>query len=339
MKKKLPIYFPPISDSYSSDASIASVLQAFDIYNPDLFLNRLYLFKKPNNVIKFATIQKNFDFKISCYNDNELLEQICNNISQNKYIFLYLDHFFIKGSESYLKYHFAHDFTFIYGFDSQENVLYCADNFVNGKYSCLKISYHDMLAARRAIKNLDIFSNNKNVVLFTYDKPNYILDNSIIRFILEDYLSATHNKILKLNPNFLTDNIFGFSHGQECRIDNCMFGISIYTWLYNEIKKIVKEQMLIDVRPFRLLCNHQAILRHLVMYWNKNNLFNEISFYKFEKTMNTQVTNCFITQNLVLKYNITKKAEIGNNILNKLNSIEKVERNFLEEILSIKEIW
>lgn len=58
MIKILPTYFPPISDCYSACSGVASILQAYDQYNPALFLNRLYFFRKSNNVLKFATLEK-----------------------------------------------------------------------------------------------------------------------------------------------------------------------------------------------------------------------------------------------------------------------------------------
>lgn len=333
MKIKLPVYFPPISDSYSADASIAAVLQAYDVYNPDLFLNRLYLFRKPNNVIKFATIQKNFNYEFSSFNDIDIVDYICKEIIQNKYIFLFLDHFYINGSECYLKKHFMHDFCFIYGFDSEEEVFYCADNFIRGKYSKLKVSFKDLVAARQATIESDVFMNNKNIVSFTYNGPQYILNNSIIFSILDEYLNSSFTKVMELNPSFLTDNIFGFSHGQNCQIDNCVFGIDIYNCLREEIKKIVDNKIDIDIRPFPLLCNHQAILKHLIIYWNRQGILDQ---KRFDKKIENQITNCFILRNLVIKYNIIHKNEIGENIIKRLNMIEKEERNFFEEILNIE---
>ena len=192
--------------------------------------------------------------------------------------------------------------------------------------------------ARRAIENSDIFSKNKNIVCFTYEGSTGILNNELVRTIFEDFLDGDYKQIMKLNPCFLTDNIFGFSHGQNCQINNCDFGINIYKWLYEEIEKNVNNEKFLDIRPFHLLCNRQTILKHLIMFWKSHNILND-RFYKLYEIIEAQVECSFIIRNLVIKYNLLKKENIGKNILNRLSKIEDVERRFLNEILSTKEIW
>ena len=334
MEKKLPIYFPPVSDCYSADAGVTSVLQAFDKYNPDLFINRLYLFRKPNKVLKFATIDKTFDFSVVEYNNSDVIGLIHEKINKNKYIFMYLDHFYIKNSDRYQKNHFMHDFALIYGYNLEKKIFLCADNFVKGKYSQLEISYQNLYNSRCAVTQSELFKNNKNFVIFDYKKKVKDLDLAKVKKILEDFLNGQYNNIKCLNSGFLNDNIFGFSHGQAVNCNECIWGIKIFEWLLEEIDYIFENSLSIDLRPFHLLANYQSILQSFLLYINRRRL-NAFDCSKDSIIIQHQIDECLIIRNLAIKYNLTKDRRLLNKLKRKIKQIEGLEYEFIAYLIEL----
>ena len=83
---------------------------------------------------------------------NELEEQgdvaefVEKQIQKNNCLFLFLDRFYIKGVSEYQRYHYMHN-SFVVGFDSEQSIIFLADNFENGKFSMLECTYEDFRKA------------------------------------------------------------------------------------------------------------------------------------------------------------------------------------------------
>ena len=86
---------------------------------------------------------------------NELLQEgvdiaryAAESIAADTCLFLYLDRFYISGTEEYRLKHYIHN-SFVVGCDTDKEIIYLADNFNDGKYSIIKCSYDDFRNAFR----------------------------------------------------------------------------------------------------------------------------------------------------------------------------------------------
>lgn len=121
---KITVFFPPISNCYSACSGMASIMQAYDSHNPALFLNRLFLFRKTNYVLKFAVIEKTNGITIANCGERYICDLLIENLNNNEYVFLPLDHFYIRKSSHFGLNHFIHDVTIVYGYDTDKRVFY-----------------------------------------------------------------------------------------------------------------------------------------------------------------------------------------------------------------------
>lgn len=278
---------------------MASIMQAYDSHNPALFLNRLFLFRKTNYVLKFAVIEKTNGITIANCGERYICDLLIENLNNNEYVFLPLDHFYIRKSSHFGLNHFIHDVTIVYGYDTDKRVFYCADNFYNGKYVQQEVSYTEVEDAWGNVPD----SNSAEIVIFHYNKAAYKseLDFHKINLVMQDYVGSKFENIIKLNPTFLSDNIFGRNHGQNCTYDTCVFGISIYNWLLYYLKNTDT----FDLRPLHLLINHQEIILYLIECMQRYK--KSINVQKYADILNVQKSNCRTARNLAIKFNITKE--------------------------------
>lgn len=331
MIQKLPFYFPPISNCYSACAGVASILQAYDVHNPALFLNRLYLFRKTNNILKFATLEKTPGITLIRNNKRDICKILTENLENNNYVFVFLDHFYISKSSSFQLRHFIHDVTLIYGFDSDRKIFFCADNFSEGKYLPAEVTYDEF---KNAWENV-LDTAKSNIVVFKYDTSvnDRQLDFYNIFLVMQDYLDSSTDHIIEMNPDFLTDNIFGFSHGQKCTFETCVLGIKIFEWL---LEYLGNEETL-DLRPLHLLINHQEILLCLMKCVRQRKRIPDIQRYL--EVLCGQKRNCEIARNMAIKYNMSPDQKTDKRIQNIVARVYDQEKAFYCELLSDKLVW
>ncbi|MDE6925448.1 MAG: BtrH N-terminal domain-containing protein [Acetatifactor sp.] len=331
MIQKLPVFFLPVSNCYSACSGVVSILQAYDRRNPALFLNRLYLFRKPNNVLKFAFLEKTNKISLIRCNEENICEMLVKTLNNGDYVFLYLDHYFLTASSEFHISHFLHDFTLVYGYDSERQIFYCADNFRNGKYSQAEIPGHEVTVGRSTVPD----SDNAQIVIFHYDRFVYNdwLDYKKIYLTMQDYMKSRFDSIIKMNPVFLSDNIFGFNNGQNCAYETCVFGIQIYDWLQDYMKNIE----IFDLRSLHLLMNHQEILLYLMEYMRRHKEIADI--YKYIDILGRQISDCQIARNLAIKCNMQYTSDIHKRIPDIIGKVYRQEYQFFEKLLSDRQIW
>ena len=335
MIRKLPVFFPPISNCYSACSGVASILQAYDNHNPALFFYILYLFRKANNVLKFAMIENTNKITKINYSGKKIFNLLIKNIDNSDYVFLPLNHFYISKSSHFNLADFIHDVALIYGYNSDKQVFYCADNFYNGKYLQIEVPYDEMEDSWNNISNL----GSNEIIIFHYNESVYNnqLDFHKIYLVMQDYVNSSFDNILKLNPTFLFDNVFGLNHGQVhkhvCAYETYVFGIKIYDWLLGYLKNT----NIFDLRPLQLLMNHQEILLYLIEYMKREKRI--VYVQKYVDILNGQKKDCEIARNLAIKYSILKDEKVHKQILDIIARVYSQESTFYNILLSDRQIW
>lgn len=247
--------------------------------------------------------------------------EICRKaIDSGKYIFSYLDRYYLKNAPEYKSVHFVHEML-IYGYD--ELGLYIADFY--GKYT---LSYELMDDIDRAFLVLDtnildsLTGNLTHVVLFSYQILDwYDLDLDKVICQLEDYYHDTTSFDNRSNGIHLKFSIIP---------SDFVFGKKVYQFLIEYLNRIIKEEQKEgwDIRGLHCIYNQKVLIRELL---------DEIdSFYNIQTIMNDW--NCIVELSRVIELkflhaSITLRFEEIDDVINRINNMFAAERPILQRII------
>ena len=318
--KKLPFVYPPIIDAYSGVAGNVAVQLNYRSYVPLIIYNHfLVSYNVEEEVAGF-----NWNYYIDDYGyyfdlwksirKVGVQETFNKVISKGYYIDVYLNHYYIKCSDSYKKENFLHDCATIFGFDEMTEEYLVADNFRDGKYSVEKIS-------KKEIEEAVLNNSNEIVEGFKFEKEiNFQLDMDTLTRLIKSYLSG--KCYLKKHKN--TKNI------KEVEI----LGIKIYKIMRQECQEMKNlDYEYCDCRTFQVMLNHMAIGKLMICYIrNKVNvkMLNEI-----EKSYEEMYEQMLVMRNMFIKAYIRKKERLYDDIIFKLNLISEQEEKVLIKLLAI----
>lgn len=321
-KKILPFIFP-INDAFSGCANRHGIMEAYDNSKEFVLMNDIALTTNQLDYNFGSFIEANSYIPMNFFVEktitkkkwvNGLEQYLIDEINNNRYIEIEIDHYYIPKTSRYNKKHFYHGNAMIIGYDLNKQVFYVNDNFVSGKYSTLEVKISDIINARQHHQHnklLQICSLcfNENIVL------QY--DINIIINILEGMLK---------NTNYIeSDYLIEFKNGKR------IYGLIIYDFLINYIEQAIVKCEDIDYRGFYVISIHMkamlALIEHCISIY-KNNIFHKC-LNKYESLLNKSV----IIVNLILKYNITKNQKLIDKINLLVRQICTEEKNTIEELL------
>ncbi|WP_156897701.1 hypothetical protein [Paenibacillus massiliensis] len=337
-RKILPIQFPPVNNCYSSSAGLTAVLQTHASGQEMMLMNSIFLYVKSNNVLKYAVVERaklgeQLEIISQQALETKLIEQMSAWICEEKYIFMFLDHYFLRDSSRFQRQHFLHDVALVYGYDEERGVFAAADNFTNGKYGCLELSYSEVEQARCLSGEKMLQEKVFNILLFNMSKMReYYIDTRRIKQLLMDYLDSSCKHVLQMNDSFIDDNVFGFHfQHQNYDVSRTVYGIGIYDWLVGYLNQGASAGIKLDIRPFHQLSNHKAVLIMLMKHLAaKYGLHCEPAWLDILEQMRIK---CLVNEQLVLKYQIERKEEYIRLIRHNLDGIRKSEAQVIQECI------
>lgn len=196
------------------------------------------------------------DFAIK---DNKSLffESINDNLQKGKYIYLFLDEFYVPERSSFGKSHFVHDIL-IYGMDKQSK-----------KY--LVIGYNSELVFVKSQIGFEAcyqgFLNNEDriyVKAITLKKDKYSIKGEVLKIMFEDYL---HGRNSKQHLDLYIDMTSYCPPFFDCRNQlSSSFGVNVYDQFIKGIIECVEQNIEIDYRISYLLFEHHQLMRNRVLY-------------------------------------------------------------------------
>lgn len=238
-----------------------------------------------------------------------IIDYIEDMISQDKYIFLHIDRFYISFFEEHNQKHVWHELL-VFGYDKKEKLFYCADNGDDGKYTHFICEYKEFLAAYNGISGLrfQMDVHTLELVKWWNEEDENIRMNQIF-FLLEGYYFSKANIVFS-EP--FTSITYGFnSH-------------------YKVLDDVSNGQDYIDFRAVCLLVEHKLLMKERFQYiYNLQNaqvLQDGIDFY--EKLCKRYR----ILLNIILKYNLYhSSSRERNNILEHFKESIELEEKFIKE--------
>lgn len=306
-------------DTYSGVAGNVAVLMVDKRNIPLIVANHFSIaYYDLLNAPGFNWAYYNDDYKIvedlkekAVYND--LITEIKKGIDEGFYIQLFVDHYYIKKSSSYKKKHFLHDVATIFGYSDETQVFVIGDNFFEGKYEIIEVTFDEVLRARAYNEELPI-ERFKIIKEYTYSMK--VIDiKQMLKCYVEGEVYKNIGKVNKNNIHLLDSN------GTVC-------GMRFYEVL---IKKINLNDF--DPRPFHIMLNHMQIYIFILDILNQYHVvYDKDSIYEKVKKLIDETT---ILRNMYLKYTILPKNSIYDKMVEKIGLIKKKEEELLDYLLRV----
>ena len=240
-------------------------------------------------------------------------------INAGYYVHAYLDRYYLKVSNDYLKEHYNHQ-TFIYGYDRSKNEIYIAD-FYNQKFDFVSVSYQDInLSYNTDISIKEEYINFWKNHIYTSKQLDYKYEINIdlLKLSLKDYIDRK-DSFLKYEYTFTHRNVKTF------------FGLDFYNVLKIHCNKHTE---FIDYRAFHILCDHKKAMKTRFDYLNNNNFINKSMTYKLNIDIEDLFGETIRLRNMVLKYNIQSDARLHARIINNIAILENLDFRVSNELLN-----
>ncbi|PQP85040.1 hypothetical protein C0Q44_11245 [Paenibacillus sp. PCH8] len=257
------------------------------------------------------------------YSSN-IKETLTSYLNQNKYVWLYLDQFYIPQSNNYHKMHKEHS-VLVYGYDDATNIFHIADNLDNGKFIKTVISYQQLIQAWES----DICEHFRRLFrVITSIEGEYQLDTTHLKNQLEGYLSSS----------CITQGIYWDQtpvdgpHTYVQNIQYWIFGHEVYSYTQQLMKQVkemsdIKSKRL-DIRIPHLLWEHKKCMVERIKYLN-------LDMYDFYSEYEKIATNSLTIRNLTAKYNLTQKNSILDEIDTRLSEVVYTEGIALRKMIEM----
>lgn len=254
-----------------------------------------------------------------------LIAQIKKFVDNEKYVCLNIDEYYIECAKFYDKEHYNHEIM-IYGYDDNEEVLYCACYGADEHYKLRKVKY-DSLERAFSSKELNrllpifIYSNHE---INEWTRPHYTIDSQFIKYQLIRYMEGS---------NYLFDR----RHINPLRCSSLnKYGINIYDDVINYIVSVEKNHKIIDLRPFYFLYENKMVMQKRFQYMFEEDIF---STDEFAKRYDKIVQMCRRIINYTLKYNIYIKKNrslmvIKDEIIRTIWEIKEAEKSVLYDCIN-----
>lgn len=73
-------------------------------------------------------------------NESDIIHTVTAYTDENQCVFMYIDRFYVEGTEEYGRFHYIHK-SVVSGYDDEEKVIFLTDNFRDGKFMTVPCGY------------------------------------------------------------------------------------------------------------------------------------------------------------------------------------------------------
>jgi hypothetical protein len=342
MIKKLKVEVP-LATAFPHQATLLSILQAYKECEDWIFSNYIQTFAA-RRLTEGPGVEAKLDFFHSLYGDwryfelrtnpwlqfykipvylliktyNSICDFIVDRIDNEEYIWL-------PVNVSYIKQYGRDGFhvQFIYGYDLDEQVFFCADNYT-GKYSFEKVPFLEMeLAVRNVTNQVDLDLGTEGVTLLKY----YNLQKWNDKFSRYAFNKA---KVINDIKEYLLLDDYGMGYRLN---DFYTFGIECYdSIIYYWQDSLEKNKNYLDLRAISSFIDHKNIMIKRIEFMISKGVLTDQTFVEKYQKIHQEMMGI---RNLVIKTNLTNNFTLGiiSKFINKFNECKKSEIGLLTDIL------
>lgn len=238
------------------------------VYNDSLSYTNNELFP-----LEIKTVSYNFV-------SQDIINLIKEYIQKDYYIIIFVDEFYMRNSNNYLKYHFNHEYL-IYGYDEQNKIL-SGVGFLDTKFTTLDLMFDDLSKAFNSAKNLQ-------------QREDFSADHELYLLRKKDYKNSFPFQI----QTFKT------------KIANYLLSTLDLTSIY--IKSIDDYKYSLGISVYN------SIMEHVDLYYieKQNYYYNSIhAFYEHKKGILTRLNYIYEAYHYELENIIKEYQEVVNGINN-----------------------
>lgn len=313
MKKIIPYVYPPIIDTYSGVAGNVAILMTQE--NTKFLIFRNYYLITYNHTIHAPgfnwlyfddTFKVNIDIRDELVRGN-IVDVIEMKINEGYLVNIYLDHYYLPGTDVYGIAHKAHDVANILGYDNEKKVFIVGDNFYEGKYEIKEVNYADVCRARENIPDAPAYKE-RNI------DRTYIPSKDITIALLRSYMDATC---------YLSKELLNPAH-LELLEQDVEYGVAIYDVMIKQIEDGSIDGTY-DIRPFHIVINHMNLYHYFVdLFFDDKMLYSKV---------NELVEKAILIRNLYIKQCISGRK--NEHLIYSIRSLKEQEIAFINEIITV----
>ena len=347
MKKLLQIAYPTIT-SYPGRANFYAItetdnrifpwlmeryIQTESLFNPntlecdiDFFLPPQFQYSSHTALESqntFCPLVENYSFFIDFIDYDAIIDYIIKSIDNGYYVTLFVNTQYISVYKSGSA--ILHNI-FIYGYDTDKQILYIADFFISYKYSFQNCTFCELINSIKHYNDLlYLYDNsycNKSILslIKIKDNVNHIFSVKTFNKNLREYLGLDNNykKIYNLTNTYNT-------HENKYRA----FGNLHYNNLIDYLTLCKEKNIRINNhRVFHIFFDHKTALLQRLNFINKN-LF---SCCNTIENFNNIVKEAQLIRNIILKHSFTGNMSVLSELITKLSLMKISEQDILYPI-------
>jgi len=333
MMKKLDVCIPPITGFFHIDIPLAilysdkrthawvfsNYIQLYSIENIEVnqpcFIDFYHSYFGAFRFLELATCPWILFERISIKDikekwANELIF-IKSKIDENKYIGITV---LMEKIQNYDGRSGSHNL-FIYGYNDEKEVLYCADHFRKGVLSFEEVSYNDF----------------ENATTYPcHDELNWGALEGVCMF---SKIERSHEKIYDLSINKIIFDLKMYLERETLTIrkdDYFIFGLNCYDNMIYYYKLAIEKLMPeIGLKAIHIQRKHKKIMLLRVEYLAQEYPMLKVFFAPLEKLL----IDLELTLNLIIKYNLKRKHAILEKVIDNILAIKENEEQILKEFI------
>lgn len=238
-------------------------------------------------------------------------------IEMNKYVYIWVDHFYIPYTQSFNRNHDVSNLM-IHGVNKKENYFMVTDYSYSTKlqYESLQLSFSDFINAFTS-NEVEWRWGSKLNIFHLIQNPQFDFNINLVTQLLEDYL-------------------LGQNHSEKCTLIQVpwrpvAYGTHVYRYLYQYLDLLLENTTGKNILPFHLLWEHKRLMCSLIKYLELHNYINNSQGLsnRYMKVEELALT----LRNIFLKLIATNDNNNINKISIKLKEIESIEHDILSVVL------
>lgn len=247
---------------------------------------------------------------------NNIKEFIIKCIDNEYYVYLALNNFYIPHSHAYQKQNFRHS-TFIYGYNTDTDIVYIADFYKYRKYDFYTITfeqlnsfYQESMDQTDYCKVMNVFRIDKS-----YDIANLKIDLFFLEVGLKDYINSM-DEIVEFNKRGLYNN------------GNPYFGLS---YLDQLILDICDGQA--NIQAFHVLYDHAILMQYKINVLNNKKILTRHEYMDLKSKITAIVELCDICEKSFIK-SLIRNIDVTSDLVQKILKLKEMNKRFIETLLS-----